>query len=188
MARLHQAFLDFGYEQPTMVGLAKACEVTRRTLYNHFSSKEEAFRGQLRWRHAIEITAGLEAGTRVLAEDGSALDAIVSIMDRRYGMTHRALEKSPHAVELNYTAFRRCRDVMSESATTFQDGLATSLAAMVEQKLLRLRACMTPVMLAQHLCDGARGVNQSLPAQPATSLPERYRQMFEVILFGCCER
>src|SRR5690349_5443182 len=119
MARLHQAFLDFGYEQPSMVGLAKACDVTRRTLYNHFSSKEEAFRGQLRWRHAMEIAAGLEAGARVLAEGGSVLDIIVAIMDQRYGMTRRDLEKSPHAVELNYTAFRRCRDVMSQSATTF---------------------------------------------------------------------
>lgn len=187
MQRLRQAFLNFGYEQPTMVGLAKACDVTRRTLYNYFSSKEEAFRGMLRWRHAIEIEAGLDAGRRVLTAGGSTLDAVVAIMDVRYAEARRDLDRSPHAVEINYTAFRRCRDVMSSSATVFQDRVAELLAEMTARRLLRLRPGLTPEALSQLLCDGARGVNQTLPAQPASTLPERYRAMFQAILFGCCE-
>lgn len=187
LGRLRQAFLDFGYEQPSMVALAMACGVTRRTLYNYFRNKEDAFRAMLAWRHDIEIAEGFAAGERVLAAGGSALDAIVAIMDVRYGAARRDLDKSPHAVEINYTAFRRCRDVMSRSATHLQARLAELLERLAEQGLLRLRPTVSTDDLAQYLCDGARGVNQSLPAQPAFGLPERYRRMFQAILTGCCE-
>lgn len=187
MARLRQAFFDFGYDELTMVRLAEACGVTRRTLYNYYSNKEEAFRDLLRFRHAIEIAAGFDAGQRVLEQGGSALDAIVAIMDTRYGMARRDLEKSPHAVEINYTAFRRCRDVMIASAVEYQDRLAALLAELNERGLLRLRPDITPSALAQMLADGARGVNQSLPPQPETGLPERYRRMFAAIIAGCSE-
>ncbi|HEY1932503.1 MAG TPA: TetR/AcrR family transcriptional regulator [Acetobacteraceae bacterium] len=184
---LRQAFFDFGYEQPTMGVLATSCGVTRRTLYNHFSNKEEAFRAMLRWRHGIEIAAGLAAGQRVLAAGGSPLDAVVTVMDVRYAEARRDLEGSPHAVEINYTAFRRCRDVMSHSAAVFQDRLAELLADLAVRDLVRLRPGVTPAALSQYLCDGARGVNQTLPPQPPGTLPERYRAMFTAILFGCCD-
>lgn len=186
--RLQRAFLDLGYERPTMEELARACEVTRRTLYNHFGNKEGAFRAQLRWGHTIEIAAGFAAGNRVLAQGGNALDAVVAIMDARYGVTRRNLESSPHAVEINYVAFRSFRDVMAESAAAFQDRLGEFLADLQQAGLLRLRPDVSPAELAQLLADGARGVNQTLPPQPALSLPERYRRMFAAILRGCSER
>ncbi|MDR3372996.1 MAG: helix-turn-helix domain containing protein, partial [Ancalomicrobiaceae bacterium] len=71
MGRLRQQFLDHGYENVTMIALARGCDLTRRALYNHFSGKEEAFRAVLRWSHAIEIEAGIAAGERVLGEGGS---------------------------------------------------------------------------------------------------------------------
>lgn len=43
VSRLERAFLDHGYEQLTMIGLTKAVDVTRRTLYNYFSGKEKLF-------------------------------------------------------------------------------------------------------------------------------------------------
>jgi AcrR family transcriptional regulator len=182
---LLRAFLDCGYENVTMVRLASACGVTRRTLYNHFSNKEEAFRAVLRSRHAIEIDAGMAAGEQIVGQGGSALDAFVAIMDTRYGEARRALDQSPHAVEINYTAFRRCRDVMIDSAVRFQQRVATFVAELIERDLLRLRPDVTPADLAQLLADGARGVNQSLPPLPAVGLPDRYRRMFAAILSGC---
>jgi AcrR family transcriptional regulator len=187
LSSLQRAFLTLGYEQPTMEELARACDITRRTLYNHFDNKEGAFRAQLRWTHSIEIAAGLAAGARVVADGGSALDAVVAIMDTRYGDARRKLESSPHAVEINYVAFRSFRDVMADSAATFQDRLVMFLTELRQRGLLRLRPEVTPAELAQLLADGARGVNQTLPPQPALSLPERYRRMFAVILHGCSE-
>jgi AcrR family transcriptional regulator len=182
---LRQAFFDFGYETPTMVDLAKACGVTRRTLYNHCVNKTDAFRAILRWRHGIEIAAGMDAGRHALAAGCSVLDAAVAIMDTRYGEARRDLGQSAHAVEINYAAFRYCREVMIASAVDFQTRLADWLAELAADGQLRLREGVTALELAQLLADGARGVNQSLPPLPAAGLPARYRRMFAAILHGC---
>jgi len=184
---VRQAFLDHGYDQLTMIGLAKSCDLTRRGLYHHFHGKEEAFREMLRWRHVIEINTGFEAGARALSEGGSALDAVVAVFDARYGAARRDLERSPHATEINDEAFRRCRDIMGSSAIAFQERLAGLLAELAERGLLRLRPGRGFDEVAQFLADGARGVNQSLPPKPASSLPKRYREMCAVILYGCAD-
>lgn len=186
--RIRQAFLDHGYDQLTMIGLAKACDLTRRALYHHFNGKEEAFREMLRWRHQIEIAAGLAAGDRVVAEGGGALNAIVEIFDARYGAARRDLERSPHASEINHEAFRRCRDIMVDSAESFQEELATFLRKLAERDLLHLRASYTPGDVAQLLADGARGVNQTLPPSPADTLPQRYMRMCAAVLYGCAQQ
>jgi AcrR family transcriptional regulator len=187
MGRLRQAFLDLGYEQVTMVALAKSCELSRRALYHHFNGKEDAFRGMLRWAHRLEIEAGMAAGERRIADGGSPVDALVDIFDTRYGEARRKLETSPHAVTINYQAFRRARDVMARSAETLHTRLAAFLAGLCAGGHLALRPGVTCEALAQLLCDGARGVNQSLPPAPATTLPERYRRICEAILYGCAE-
>ena len=184
MKRLRQAFLDHGYEHVSMVGLAEACEVSRRSLYNYFSSKQEAFRGVLRWRHALEIEAGLAAGERKLAEGGSALDAIVEIFDARYGEARRDLERSPHALEINREAFRQAGDIMSDSAEVFHTRLGRFLEELAAQKKLALKPGFSAGEVAQLLADGARGVNQTLPRRSALSLPERYRRICEAVLYG----
>jgi AcrR family transcriptional regulator len=184
MTRLRQAFLDRGYEHVSMVGLAEACGVSRRSLYNYFSSKEEAFRGVLRWRHAQEIDAGLEAGRYAIAEGVSALDAIVAVFDARYGAARRDLERSPHALEINREAFRHAGDVMSDSAAVFHSRLGAFLEELAELGKLDLRSSFSPLEVAELLADGARGVNQTLPRRPASTLPERYRRMCEAVLYG----
>jgi AcrR family transcriptional regulator len=188
MGRIRQAFLDHGYDQLTMIGLAQACDLTRRALYHHFNGKEEAFRQMLRWRHRIEIAAGLAAGDRVVAEGGDALDAIVEIFDVRYGDARRDLERSPHAAEINHEAFRRCRDIMAASAASFQEELAAFLRRLAERDLLHLRASYTPDDVAQLLADCARGVNQTLPPRPADTLPQRYMRMCAAVLYGCAQQ
>jgi AcrR family transcriptional regulator len=187
MRRLRQAFLDYGYEQPTMIGLAKACDLTRRALYNHFHSKEEAFRGMIRWRHRLEIAAGMAAGRREAEADAAVVDILVAIFDARYGEARRDLERSPHALEINREAFGRCDDIMNESAAAFQAALAAFLDHLAQRGRLRLRPSVSFEELAQLLADGARGVNQSLPRRPAADLPQRYRRMCEALLYGCAE-
>jgi AcrR family transcriptional regulator len=187
MLRLRQAFLDFGYEQPTMIGLAKACDLSRRALYHHFRSKEDAFREMLRWRHGFEIEAGLEAGGRRIAEGAGAVEAIAAVFDARYGEARRDLERSPHALEINREAFQRCHDVMSESAAVFQSRLTAFLERLADLGLLRPKPGVGLDAIAQFLADGARGVNQTLPLRSSFNLPERYLRMCEALLYGCAE-
>ena len=84
-ARLRQAFLDHGYEQMTMSGLAQLCGFSRRALYHHFSNKEEAFRYWLEFYGHESIAAGLAAGRAVMEAGGSAVDVMVETMNVRYG-------------------------------------------------------------------------------------------------------
>lgn len=186
-ARLRQAFLDHGYEQMTMSELAELCGFSRRALYHHFSSKEEAFRHWLDFYGQESIAHGLAAGRKVMDDGGSAIDVLTETMDVRYGDARRRLSRSPHALEINDQAFRRCRDIMVGAAVDFQARVADMLVEMKGRGLLRLKPGTKPAILAQSLCDGARGTNQSLPPIPIDELHLRYRQIIAAILFGAAE-
>lgn len=184
--RLRQAFLDHGYEQLTMSGLAEVCGLTRRALYHHFSNKEEAFRFVMRHDGDTAIVAGMAAGRAKLDAGATALEVLTEIMDIRYAENRRKLSASPHALELNDKAFRLARDIMIEAAISFQTQLSGLIVEMIERRLLRLKST-TPDDLAQMLCDGARGSNQTLPPIPVGELPVRYRRIISAILYGVVE-
>ena len=56
---VERAFLDYGYQYLTMTALADAIDVTRRTVYNYFRSKEEAFRFLIEEANARAVEAGM---------------------------------------------------------------------------------------------------------------------------------
>jgi AcrR family transcriptional regulator len=186
-SRLERAFLDHGYEHLTMTGLAKAVDVTRRTLYNYFSSKEDAFRFLIENVNAQAVEVGMAAGRAALAAGRDPTEILVTILDTRYGNTRRRLATSPHAIELNDQAFRRCRDLMIASATGFQAQLAGFITELEANRILQVKADIGPDALAQLLADGARGTNQSLPPVDPAKLHLRYRSMVRALLHGATE-
>jgi AcrR family transcriptional regulator len=187
LRKLQLAFFAHGYEQITMIGLAKAADMSRRSLYNYFSSKEEAFRACVRWSNAHDIAFGQAAAAEAKESGAGALDILVAYADARYGVTRRELSASPHALEINDQAFRRCRDIMIDAAFAGQKRLADILLDLQAAGLVRWRVGYSAAQLAQHFSDAARGVNQTLPPQPATSLRGRYRNIFSALLGGVAE-
>lgn len=185
LLRVNQAFLDHGYAGLSMVGLARECGFTQRALYYYFSNKEEAFRAGVAHRNEVAIAQALEAGKKIRESGGSALDIMATIIDLRYGETRRMLTFSPHTVELNAEAFRRCRDLMIESAIAFQAELEKLIIDFHYNKLLILTGRFTAAQIAQALADGGRAVNQALPPIAANDFSARYRQTCEMILYGC---
>jgi AcrR family transcriptional regulator len=185
LARVNQAFLDHGYSGLSMVVMAKACGFTQRALYYYFSNKEEAFRAALADRNDEVVDLALEAGKAMRANGGSALDIFARIMDVRYGETRRILTRSPHTVELNAEAFRRCRDLMIQSAIAFQLELEKLIVDLQKNRMLKLNGRFTPGQIARALADGGRAVNQSLPPIEADDFTARYRQTCEMVLYGC---
>lgn len=182
--RLRQAFLDHGYEQMTMSGLAQLCGFSRRALYHHFSNKEEAFRYWLEFYNHVSIAQGIAAGRAAMEAGGSAVDVIVETMNVRYGDARRRLARSPHALEINDQAFRRSRDIIIAVAIDFQAKVVDLLKALEARRQIRLKPGVTFEALSQTLCDGARGTNQAVPPIPIDDLHLRYRQIIEAILFG----
>jgi len=168
-----------------MSGLAPLCGLSRRALYHHFSNKEDAFRYMLRHDGDRAIRDGMDAGRRHLDNGGGDVVSIfVEIMDLRYGHNRRVLANSPHAMEINDKAFRLARDIMIDHANAFQAQLAGLIVEMNVKGMLTLRSDIGPAALAQMLCDGARGSNQTLPPIPVSELPNRYRTILAAILYG----
>jgi len=185
LTQVNQAFLDNGYSGLSMVGLAKACGFTQRALYYYFSNKEDAFRAMIAFRQGESVKLGLEAGRTIRAKGGNALDILTRILDVRYGDTRRRVMRSPHTVELNAEAFKRCRDLMIKSAISFQADLENVIADLQASRMLKLNHRFTPAQIAQALADGGRAVNQALPPIAREDYSARYRQICEMVLYGC---
>jgi AcrR family transcriptional regulator len=182
--RLRRTFLAHGFRELTMGGIAQACGFTRRNLYFYFSSKEEVFRSSVAFLNEDSAARALAAGRVLLEKGASATDVLTEILHVRYGVFRRELSQSPHAVELNAEAFRLCRDIMIETATTFTKSVAGVIGEMARDGRLSLREDFTAAQIAQMLLDGARGTNQSLPPVAASALPRRYRMICQAILHG----
>jgi AcrR family transcriptional regulator len=184
-ARVREAFDRYGYTALTMSVLAKACGLTRRGLYHHFSNKDEAFRAAL-WLENIErLAEGAQAAREALDRGGSALDVVSVLLDVRFGVTRRRLAQSPHAKEINDVAFVLAEEMMMFVAARINEILTDLLKELVTLGRLRINTGITPDYLAGLLTDGARGVNQARPPIPFEKLAQRYRDMSAAILFGC---
>ena len=184
LGKLREAFFSVGYEDMTMLALAPLAGVSRRTLYNHFANKEDAFRFIMRCDGDIAIEQSLKVAYDKLEAGAKPLDIFVALMDTRYAEVRRRLAASRHALEINEKAFRIGRDIQIEHATTFQDEVAVLISEMDKRDVLTLKRNTSAADLAQMLCDGARGSNQTLPPIPIDKLPDRYRKVLGAILYG----
>jgi AcrR family transcriptional regulator len=185
LQRVNQAFLDYGYSGLSMVTMAKACGFTQRALYYYFNNKEAAYRAVIHHRNEEAIALAREAGKLIRAKGGSALDILAEILDIRYGDTRRRVIGSPHTVELNAEAFKRCRDLMIQSAVDFQRELQDLIIDLQKNRLLKLNGRFTAAEISQALADGGRAVNQALPPIAREDFSGRYRLTCEMILYGC---
>lgn len=187
LERVDNAFLGHGYGALSMLGLAKACELSARALYYYFRNKEEAFRASVQYGNDVALNAGLAAGRAQKAKGGSALDVLSEILNTRYGIVRRKANASPHMVELNAEVFKRCYDIVTAVALYFESELAKVIVELEQERVLALRADLTADQAARALANGARGVNQRLPPVAPEDLAENYREMCRFILYGCAD-
>jgi AcrR family transcriptional regulator len=187
MQRVERAFLDHGYSELSMRGLAGACDFSTRALYHYFSNKGEAFRTAVQYQNDLALAAGFAAGRARWTDGGSALDIFAEIMNVRFGETRRKANASRHLVELNAEVFKRCNDIVTAVALSFEAELAKLVSELETAGLLRLREGVAPGQVAQALANGARGVNQRLPPVAPDDLAGRYREMCGFILYGCAD-
>ena len=187
LLQMEQAFFAYGYSDLTMERLAEACNFSRRALYFYFSSKPEVYRAVVRFRNDLGLSSGFAAGRKRWSEGANALQILFEIINIRYGDLRRIAHTSPHLVELNAEVFKRCNDIVKDVAVYFEGELAKLILELQRDGLLRLRPDVTAEQLGQALANGARGVNQRLPAVAPEELENRYRDMCRFILYGCAE-
>ena len=185
--QLERAFLAHGYRALTMEKLADACNFSRRALYFYFSSKAEVFRAVNVFRNEMALSTGFAAGRKRWADGGNALEILSEIIDVRYGDTRRLSNASKHLVELNAEVFARCNDIVKDVAVRFENELTQFIVELQHAGLFQLRPDVAAEQLAQALANGARGVNQRLPAVRPDEFTSRYREMSRFILYGCAE-
>ena len=184
-AKINLAFLHYGYESMTMVSLAKACEFSRPALYQYFRSKEQAFRFSTRSVNMIAIDGAFALGEHLQRKGRPPLEVFAEIAFSRYALMRGQGLLSPHHVELDAAAARKCRDVLIEVSLAFRDRLAELLAKQFVAGLLVPRERFTLIEIAQALADGARGVDQSLPLPGPDELQGQHRLMAGAVLYGC---
>lgn len=184
LSRLREAFLQHGFKALSMAELAQAAGFSRRALYYRYPNKEAAYRAMIRWQNEDFMAKGIEAGSRVRAAGGTPVDIFSEILDVRFGVTRRMVESSPHSVELNAVAFAICRDIAIDVAIRFQHDLASLIASLVDEGVMRLRPTFSAALIAEILSYGARGVNQALPPVPVETLAQRYHHMCAAVLLG----
>lgn len=185
MDRVRTAFYAHGFRELSMGGLATACGYTRRNLYNYFSNKESAFRALIQFTNAEQGQRGIAAGRTLLERGASALDVVTEVLVVRYVPVRQRASHSPHALEISNEAFRLCHDIMVRSAAVFTNGLKNVLVDLEKAGRMQMKPGVSHLQLAQMLGDGVRGINQNLPPISAASLPGRYRQICQAVLFGC---
>jgi AcrR family transcriptional regulator len=184
MARVTQAFMDRGYQHMTMVALSESCGFTRRSIYNYFANKEDAFRAMFRQYNLGSIDRAWKHVSDLRKSGAGVLDIVTGLIDVRYGDTWRLLDTSPHGAEIKGTAFAICLDIMIELATDFQRDVEHLIDELAAEGRLSLKPAFTSAQLAQMLTDAARGVNQVYPAANVDGLAAKYRRTCEAILYG----
>jgi AcrR family transcriptional regulator len=187
LLQIEATFLAHGYKALTMEELAEACNFTRRALYFYFSSKAEAFRAIVLFRTEVAHSTGFAAGRKRWSDGGSALDILADIINIRYGDTRRLANASRHVVELNAEVFTRCIDIVRDVALLFEADLAKLILELQSAGMMQLRPDVTAEQLSEALANGARGVNQRLPAVAPQYLASRYRDMCRFVLYGCAD-
>lgn len=185
--RVQTTFLSRGFQKLTMEALAEGCGFTRRTLYNYFENKDDAFRAMFRQHNLELIDRCFAAAHSVRETGGDVLDIFTAMIDIRYGDTWRLIQPSPHALEIKATVFRICTDIMIELATAFQADLAAFIDTLAAAGTLRLKGDYSAAELAQMLADAARGVNAVYPLLPLEHLTLQYRRITRAILYGYLE-
>jgi AcrR family transcriptional regulator len=176
-------FSAFGFRRSSMDGVARRAGVSRATLYLHWKSKADLFRGIVERLHE-EHLAAMEA---VLEQDGEDLEAtLVAMLEARFMRFVELTSESPHAAELYDLHGRMCGDIARASQERSEQLLERLVrrAARGGQADLT-RSGLTPARAASALFDcahGAKGEDPSL-ASPA-SFRERLALVVRLLVVG----
>lgn len=163
-ANLEQAFSQYGFAQPSVSQLKDACNVSLRTLYKYFASKEQMIEAALEYRHQRYLDFLLEDNTK------NGTDSILVMFDKlevwmresapNGCMSLNAIAAFPENQEIKQAVARHKLDVrqlLGEKSQ--QPELATSLLLIHESisstwTILGEQSVITAKQIAKTLLNG----------------------------------
>ena len=129
------AFTSYGYKRTTMDDIARAADMSRPAVYQHFRNKEAIFRAygeMLRDRYLAE------AGER-LREAQSVDEALTRAFETAFLEPHRQLGRTPHGTELIELKATVAPDLFSGWLSGMEDILAAWLNHEARMGAINLR-------------------------------------------------
>jgi AcrR family transcriptional regulator len=155
-------FIAFGYRRTSVESIAHRAEMSRATIYKHWSGKDELFRAlaarlhdeQLAAMHAVADNASLDIETR-----------LVRLLQARFGRLVKLTAASANATELYDSHGRLCGDIAQDAERRAERLITAVLRRAVAAGELDLTRCrLTVAPLAGVLGDCAHGAKGENPA------------------------
>lgn len=158
-APIIETFARYGFRKTSMDELARAAEVSRQSLYNHFGSKEELFD----WAtHNVLETSLADALRHLVNPRQTLVQRINAALDSWAGQHIEVMRASPHGPEIIVMA----RSALPERARQAERKLITAMA-----DAIRVSGPGATVpragSLAQALCWTAKGLVHAAPDHAA---------------------
>ncbi len=153
-----QVFAFYGYQSTSMVDISRKAQVSRASLYKHFSSKEDVFRAWSNERHSqsqAETDAHLNNNTLNFEEK------LFAVVDSRVGHMTRLLEDSGHYLDLLRATVDLCEDIIAHYSDEYVKRVAKLLKQGDREGHLDLSSTpLSAAELARMLIAGAEGQTQ----------------------------
>lgn len=182
LAAATEEFAAFGVRRTSMEGVARRAGVSRATLYAHWRSRDDLFRGLvtvLHDEHEAEMAA-------VLDRDAPFEERLLAMLEARFLRFVELTSATPHAAELYDQHGRLCGDIARDSQARSEKLLARLVRQAAAAGELDLSRCgLSPARVAGVLFDCAHGAkgedaSRAVPAE----FRERLRRSVAVLVHG----
>ena len=174
-----KAFALYGYRRTSMEEIASGTGLSRPSLYQHFSNKEEIFRALSERVHDEALDAVEEA----LKSDAPLASRLEDALVAKVGRLLTIVADSPHGEEIVDESSRLCGDIVLRSSERFQTMLAAAIGAAARSGELSLAGSgMSAPAAAELLRLSAAGLKHE--AANERDYRRRARHLVRIFLAG----
>ncbi len=175
------AFAKFGYAKTSMVDIARLAGISRASLYQYFSNKEDLYREFV----LIPHQQSLDLTDELLKNDTLSFEEkLHKVIDSRIGFMSRLLQETPHASEMERIAKQLSGDILADYSQQYLKRVASLLKRANSDGLINLKASgLTAKNAAGILVFGADGQRNAIgPNFTESQFEDRMHRFVDLFL------